>query len=217
MTPFTVIHGEGHGQMADAAELAFQYPAHGKMLGGLLLDIENIGVAIIAVEPLRMRPVRKNRGGNAVPFRFEQQRFDYCSFHPRFDRQIGCRGDHAFIHGLHPVDAVAEFRFRKIRKLRKLFFSVSPVPVVTFFTMRFLVAEYGLSVVAAGRAAISSVFVRRFRYLRRIDLQIELQFGMAHTAGIFQPVYPMGKNSGFHAMLPRSPADQNISMFVRGQ
>jgi len=51
MTSLAVIHGKSHRQVANTAEFPFQYPVHGKMLRGFLLDIEDIGMTVAAVEP----------------------------------------------------------------------------------------------------------------------------------------------------------------------
>ena len=75
MAALTVIHGKGHRQMANSAKFALQDPVHGKVFRGLLLDIKDIGMAVVAIEPLRMHLVRENRGGNAGPFRFQYQWF----------------------------------------------------------------------------------------------------------------------------------------------
>ena len=49
--------------MAEAAKLALQYPVHGKMLCCLLFDIEDVGMTIVAVEPLRVYFVREYSPG----------------------------------------------------------------------------------------------------------------------------------------------------------
>ena len=51
MTAFTIIHGEGHVQMTNTAEFPLQNSFHGKMLRGFLLDIKDIRMTIVAVEP----------------------------------------------------------------------------------------------------------------------------------------------------------------------
>jgi hypothetical protein len=44
MAPFAVIQGESHPHMTGTAKIAVNIPLHGKVLGPLLLDIENFGV-----------------------------------------------------------------------------------------------------------------------------------------------------------------------------
>ena len=59
MASLTVIQGEGRSEMTDAAELEMEASRHGKMLCRPLFDIEDIRMAVGAVEPLIMRLVRK--------------------------------------------------------------------------------------------------------------------------------------------------------------
>jgi len=76
MTPLTIIHGEGNGQVAHAAKLTLEDPVHEKMLCRLLRDIEDVRMTVVAVKPLRMGLVRKNRSGYAGPFRLKHDRLD---------------------------------------------------------------------------------------------------------------------------------------------
>ena len=46
MTPSAVIHGESHPHMTYTAKIIIHISLHGKGLGPLLLDIENVGVAV---------------------------------------------------------------------------------------------------------------------------------------------------------------------------
>jgi hypothetical protein len=89
--------------MADAAELTFQYPRHGKMFCGFLFNVENIGMAIIAVEPPRMLLVREYCGRDTGPFRIQQEWLHNRNISRRFNGHIMDWRDKAVFHGLHPA------------------------------------------------------------------------------------------------------------------
>ena len=49
MAAMTIIYWEGHGKVTHPAEPAFEDVIHQKMFGALLFDVENVRVAIGAV------------------------------------------------------------------------------------------------------------------------------------------------------------------------
>ena len=57
--------------MTDSAEFEVKASRHGKVLCRLLFDIEDIGMAVGAVQPLSVRLVRKDRGRYAAQFSIE--------------------------------------------------------------------------------------------------------------------------------------------------
>lgn len=70
-----VIQREGCSEMTDAAEFEMETSRHGKMLSRLLFDIEDIRMAVGAVEPLSMRLVRKGHCRYAAQFGIEVKFF----------------------------------------------------------------------------------------------------------------------------------------------
>ena len=50
----TVVYWKGHPQVTHSAEFTFKDIFHSKVFGALLLDVEDIGVAIAAVQPFDM-------------------------------------------------------------------------------------------------------------------------------------------------------------------
>ena len=61
--------------MTDSAEFEVKASRHGKVLCRLLFDIEDIRMAVGAVEPLSMRLVRKDRCRYAAQFGVEVKFF----------------------------------------------------------------------------------------------------------------------------------------------
>lgn len=74
MTSLAVIYRKGHVQMAYPAEFAIQYRLHGKMLGGLLLDIEDVGMTVAAIQPFNVGLVWKDSRRDDAPIGFEDER-----------------------------------------------------------------------------------------------------------------------------------------------
>src|SRR5512145_587313 len=66
-----LTNGKSHGQVADAAELSGQYPRHQKVFCRLLLDIEDVGMAIVAVKPPGVPLMGKQRRRDVPPFGLE--------------------------------------------------------------------------------------------------------------------------------------------------
>ncbi len=107
MAAFAVAHRECDRQVADAAKLTVQDPSHREMLRSFLLDIEDVRMAVVAVEPPGMLFMGEYRRWNTGPFRLKQERFYDCYVAGRFHREI--------LHGLYqapgpclcPVDLVS--------------------------------------------------------------------------------------------------------------
>jgi hypothetical protein len=59
MAALAVVQRERDTEMAHTAELVVQILVHGEMFGCFFLDVEDIGVALRAFKPLRMRLMRK--------------------------------------------------------------------------------------------------------------------------------------------------------------
>ncbi len=70
MASLAVVQWKGHAHMAKAAEPPLQAIIHGKMLGGLLLDVEDVRMAILAIEPCCVRCMREDGRGNQAHFGF---------------------------------------------------------------------------------------------------------------------------------------------------
>lgn len=203
--------------MTDAAKLPFQDPCHGEMLCGLLLDIEDIGMTDVAVEPLHVLLVGEHGRGDVVPFRFEEDRLDDRDLRRRLQGKILHRGDQALVNGFHPVDLIAVPRLWKTRQPREISLAVPPVPVVALVAMRFFMSEGRLPVVTSARAAVPACLVRRLGDLRGVHLQVELKLEMAYPARILLAMAPVGERGRLDPVLFRRPVDQDISKFIRRQ
>jgi hypothetical protein len=151
MTFFAVVHGECDAQMADAAKLTFQIERHRKVFGRLLFDIENVGVAVVAIQPANMSTVRENRRRDIVPFRLQSKRFPVAYFWWH-NRQIIDGLEEMPPHRPHPVNAVAQHLLRVfVQQLREVFFSVAPVAVVALPAVALIVPESRLPVMTPRR------------------------------------------------------------------
>lgn len=71
MAPLAVVHRKRHSQVAGAAELSSQVPDHVEMLGGFFPYIEDLGMAVVAVQPRRVFPVGEYSGWYECPLRFQ--------------------------------------------------------------------------------------------------------------------------------------------------
>lgn len=67
MTSFAVIYWKCHLQMTGAAKFALQYVIHGKMCGTFLLNVENIGMTVVAFKPTQMCLMGKNCRRDSAP------------------------------------------------------------------------------------------------------------------------------------------------------
>ena len=216
MAAFTVIHGKGNREMADTAELSLQYPFHGKVLGGLLFDVEDIWVAIVAVKPVDMFLMGKDRRRDHGPFGFEKERLYDRHVYRRLDREIGCRTDLALVQGLHPINAIAELRDREVLcSLRKGLGARCNISNVTFFAVRLIMAEGCFAVVTFVRAAVQPFAVCGLGYLCRVGQHVELDLKMTDAAGELLAVAPMRESDRTHIVAIRFPVDQNIPVFFR--
>ena len=193
MASFAVLERERHREMTGAAEFAFEHIFHPEMPGTFFLDIENVRMAVGAVEPLRMLGMGKNRFcSDQTPFRFKPQgpvKGDgfVCSV------QKACLGlDEVFPERFDPVDTVTVSRFRQVFQLRKTAVRGIELSRMAESARGFAHAE-GDAIVMAG-AAILALPDLRFRDLRHVRFQRETEFEMANPAGVVPPVDPMRKS-----------------------
>lgn len=145
--------------MAGTAELEVQTFHHGKLFCCLLFDIEDIGMAICTVQPLRMGLVRKDR-----------------RWYAKFWLEVEClikrhwmviahdsilRFDKTFFESGNPVNSISIWSHGKMRKLFKLFLAIRDIPVMTLVAIFFCMSEGDLSVMAG--STIFPLLVGLFR------------------------------------------------------
>jgi hypothetical protein len=217
MAPLAVMDGKSHVQVADTAKFPVQYVSHGKVPGPLLLDIEQLGMTAVAVEPCRMGFMGENRGGNKVPLRFEQQFFVKRDvFGPVFEKCTG--SDHSAFQGAHPVYPISEQCSGISGEFGEFFRAITDIAVMAFVAMGFVMAEGRFPVMATAGPAKPPRPVGAFRYLRRIYPHGEFQLGMAHPARMPLSVQPVGEGGGLHAVFHGCPVDEDIPVsFLRRQ
>ena len=60
MAALAVLDRESDGKVAGSAELAVRDVVHAEMLGPFFLNIEDVGMAVRAIEPFRVLEMREN-------------------------------------------------------------------------------------------------------------------------------------------------------------
>ena len=213
MTSFTVLHGKSNPEMTDAAKLTVKIQFHGKVLGCILFDFEDIGMAIIAVKPDNMLLVRKDCRRIAAPFGIEDQFFVEGDIVRGLDFQIAVRFDQTFFERTAPVPAIAERRFRKgCKELGKFIVAVVEVVIMALLAVSLAVTEHH-HIVMAGTAEFSRA-IRLFGDLRRISLHGELQLEMADATGVLSAVDPVREHDRFDIVLRGRPVQQERAVLV---
>lgn len=71
--------------MTDAAEFSIEDANHLEMFCGLLLDVEDGGMTVVAVKPLNVRLVREDRGRDSGPLGLKRQILPEGHSFRRFD------------------------------------------------------------------------------------------------------------------------------------
>jgi len=213
MTSFAVVHGECHLEMADTAKLIVKIQLHGKVLCRFLFDVENIGVAVIAIKPGNMLFVRKDSRRYAAPFGLEDHIFVECDVLRRLHLQIAVRFDQSPFKRAAPVAAIPERRYWKFRKKPgELLVAIIEVVVMALLAMGLAVTE-NHHIVMAGAAEISSA-VRLFGDLRRVSLHGKLQLEVTDAAGVLTPVKPMREHDRFDIVLRGRSVYQERAVLV---
>ena len=192
MAGFAALYRERHGKVTDTAELSIENPDHLEMFRGFFLDVEDGGVAIVAVQPFYEGLVGKDRGRNSRPLGLKRQILLEIHAFGWFDRQevLGTDLPHPF--GLGPIDTITEICSGKLRcKSGEFLCAIISVPIMAFVTVRLVVAENRLAVMTTGGAAMKTRLIRPFRDLCGVHLHVEFELKMANPACMFLPVYPV--------------------------
>ncbi len=158
------------------------------MFGCLFLYVEDIGMAVRAVEPLHVRLVREYRRRDHRPFSLQQELlFEFNWF--RFVLQKNFRLYQAILHSTDPVDPVSVGRPRQVTGIGEFLLPILYITVMAFFAVLPGMSESDSTVVA--RPAVLAVPVTVFSYLRRVTHHIEPKLQMTHIARIFQAMTPV--------------------------
>ena len=197
-----VVDGEGHLRVTGTAELFVQDVLHQEVSGPLLLDREDVWVAVRAFEPLHVFFVRELGGGDHRPGRRHLEflvvgnrleiRLENALL--RLDQPAPFRGD--------PVDLVAVIRLGELERLAKFIeraFFVGGTARVALRAVPVRVPERRLAVVAGG--AEETPPVRLLGDSRPVCLHREGQLEVAHATGVEAAVRPVREHDGIFTRL----------------
>jgi len=188
MAAHAVVEREGDGNVAGAAELPFEDETHLEVLGCLLFDVEDVRMAVGAIEKLGVDRMGKDRRRDIEPLGLEEQFLVEVQRFLLFGE--GKCGVEELV-GLNPVDLVAVGRLRQVS--RKVF--EGPL-VGSYFADMTLTApglvgdRECLGPVVAG-AAEEAVPIIRLGDLGGIGLEFESKFKVTDPATVACPVAPM--------------------------